>query len=85
MNPVVYVHDVEALGGFILQERELEPENTVAFMDPINQFVQVPRMAPETRNFQSSGHLFVEFKGAPAFTSCSTMHGVSEARLVQAM
>ena len=28
------------------------------------------------------GDLLVEFRGAPAFTSCSTMAGVSEARLV---
>ena len=27
-------------------------------------------------------YLLVEFRGAPAFTSCSTMAGVSDARLV---
>ena len=43
-----------------------EPENTIAF----------------TALLLKGKNLFVEFKGAPAFTRCSTMAGVSEARLL---
>ena len=35
-----------------MQWSALEPDNTVAFTNPINQLLQVPRMAPETINFK---------------------------------